>query len=68
MLEKLSLSDQEYDNMVKGIAIGVGLGILIGAILENVTFYFALGGVIGIIVSLIYSKYSKLKRKKNIIK
>ena len=39
-----------------------GIGTLVGLLLENVIFGFALGGVIGIILSFIYSYYTKVKK------
>lgn len=63
MLDKLSLTDKECENLAKGIAIGAGLGTLIGIIIDNVTFAFSFGGVVGIIGSLIYSTYIRYKKK-----
>lgn len=60
-LEKMILSDEDYEYLTKGIAIGVGTGVLIGAIVGNVTLTFAAGGVIGILSAFVYSIY---KRKK----
>lgn len=60
-LEKMILSDKDYEYLTKGIAIGVGTGVLIGTIVGNVTLTFAAGGVIGILSAFIYSIY---KRKK----
>lgn len=62
MLEKISLSDREYEMVTKGIAIGVGSGILLGAIVGKITLFFALGGVCGVIFSLIYAKQHKVKK------
>jgi len=63
MLEKFSLSEKEYENVAKGIAGGVGIGTLIGLIIGNVTLWFAIGGVLGIISSLIYSFFEKHTNK-----
>jgi uncharacterized membrane protein len=63
MLDKISLSEREYENVAKGIAGGVGIGTLIGLIIGNVTLWFAIGGVVGIISSLIYSSFVKHKNK-----
>ena len=60
MIEKIILSDEDYEYLTKGIAIGVGIGTLVGLLLENVIFGFALGGVIGIILCFIYSYYTKV--------
>lgn len=59
MLDKISLDEKEYDNLTKGLAAGVGIGIIIGACIGNVTLAFAAGGVIGIVSSLIYSYFTK---------
>ena len=66
MIEKIILSDQDYEYLTKGIAGGVGIGTLLGLLLENVIFGFALGGVIGIILSLIYSYYKKISKNKKL--
>ncbi len=66
MIEKIILSDQDYEYLTKGIAGGVGIGTLLGLLLENVIFGFALGGVIGIILSLIYSGYKKVSKNRNL--
>lgn len=59
MLEKIMLTDKEYENLGKGLAIGAGMGIIIGSIIDLTSFCFTLGGVLGILVSLIYSKFNK---------
>ena len=41
---------------------GFVIGTLVGLLLENVILGFASGGVIGIILSLIYSCYKKVKK------
>ncbi|AYE34177.1 hypothetical protein [Clostridium septicum] len=61
MLEKLSLSDEEYDYLAKCIAIGVGIGTFVGSLIGNVILGFAAGGVIGIVVSGIRFLSHKLK-------
>jgi len=62
MLDKLSLSERECENVAKGIAWGVGIGTLIGLITGNVILWFAVGGVAGIISSLTYSFFEKYKK------
>ena len=66
MLEKIMLSDTEYEYLTKEIAIGVGVGIGIvsGMVLEDIVLGFSAGGVIGIIVSFVYSYYKRLKKHK----
>lgn len=63
MLDKLVLSDKDYEYLTKGIAYGVGLGTLAGVIIGNITLAFAAGGVIGIISAGVYSYYKKLKKR-----
>ena len=63
MLEKISLSDRECEILAKGIAAGAGIGVLVGVFAENVPLTFSLGGVLGIIGSLIYCAYEKYKKK-----
>lgn len=65
MLEKIMLTDKEYENLAKGIAIGVGIGTIVGTILDNAVFFFAAGGVAGIIGSLIYSKIKEHQTKEH---
>ena len=64
MVEKIMLSDKEYEYLTKGIAIGVGIGIVSGMVLEDIVLGFSAGGVIGIIVSFVYSYYKRLKNHK----
>ena len=39
----------------------MGLGIIIGALAGDILFFFALGGILGIIGSGIFSFYKKVK-------
>ena len=66
MLDKLVLSDKDYEYLTKGIAGGVGLGVLVGLIVGNITLTFAAGGVIGIIMAIVYSYYKKWKKQHGI--
>lgn len=65
MLEKLILSDEDYDYLAKGIVIGAGIGILLGLFIDNIILTFSGGSVVGIILSLGYSFYRKSKSKFN---
>lgn len=67
MLDKLILSDTENEHLTKSIACGVGLGVIIGAIFNNVELGFAFGGVVGVISSLVYSYHKRYKIKHKII-
>ncbi|MGG5460307.1 hypothetical protein [Clostridium sp. B9] len=64
MLEKMILSDKECENITKSIAGGVGIGLSLGAIFNNPQFGFALGGVVGVIASLVYSLVKRSKENK----
>ena len=61
MWKKLILSEKDYEYLTKGLASGVGIGIIIGSLVGDVLFFFALGGVLGIIGSGIFSFYKKFK-------
>lgn len=66
MLNKLMLSDKDYEYLTKGIAMGVGLGMLVGVMVDEIILFFALGGVIGILRALIYSMTKNHKKKKEL--
>lgn len=61
MLEKMILSDKECEYLAKSIAGGVLIGLALGAIFNNPQFGFALGGVTGIVASLIYTLVKELR-------
>lgn len=63
LLEKLILSEQDYDYLAKGIALGAGIGILLGVFIEDIVLAFSACTVIGIVFSLGYSLYKKIKIK-----
>ena len=63
MWKKLILSEKDYEYLTKGLASGVGLGIIIGSLAGDVLFFFALGGVLGIICATIFSTIKKFKIK-----
>ncbi|MBU3090327.1 hypothetical protein KPL42_17815 [Clostridium gasigenes] len=62
MLEKTEITEEDYECLAKGIATGVGIGVLIGVFTGNIIFTFALGGVIGILMSLGCSFFRKYKK------
>ena len=68
MVEKIMLSDKEYEYLTKeiaiGVGVGIGIGIVSGMVLEDIVLGFSAGGVIGIIVSFVYSYYKRLKKHK----
>ena len=49
VLKKLILSEKDYEYLTKGLSSGVVLGIIVGALVEDILFFFALGGILGII-------------------
>lgn len=65
MLEKLILSDEDYDYLAKGIALGAGIGIFLGLFIDNIILAFSACSVIGIISAFLYSFYKKSKIKTN---
>ena len=69
VLEKMILSDKECEYLTKSIAGGVLIGLALGALFNNPQFGFALGGVTGIVSSLIYTlvKRAKIKSDKKLI-
>ena len=64
MVEKIMLSDKDYEYLTKGIASGVGIGTIIGMLKQAVQACSKAGGVIGIILSFVYSYYRKAKSHK----
>ena len=59
MWDKLMLNDKDYEILTKGIASGVFIGTIIGIITGEITLFFALGGIIGIVASTIISISNK---------
>ncbi len=57
------LSDKECEYITKSIAGGVLIGLALGALFNNPQFGFALGGVIGIVSSFIYTLVKRTKIK-----
>lgn len=64
MIKNIILSENDYECLTKAIAIGVGIGIITGLILDNVILFFALGGIIGIITSFIKCSITKFNKNK----
>ncbi len=61
MFKKLNLSEKYYEYLTKGLSSGVLLGIIIGTLVKDILFFFALGGILGIICAFIFSYYKKFK-------
>lgn len=62
LFEKANLTDYEYALVTKGIVFGVGIGTLLGAVIGEVTLFFSFGGVCGIISTLLYIFFKRLKK------
>lgn len=63
MWGKLILKEKDCEILTNGIASGIGIGILIGAIEGEVILLFSLGGIIGIIISSICIVLNNRKNK-----
>lgn len=61
MLEKLFLSERDYDYLAKSIILGVLIGIFIGIFIDNIILAFSACTAIGIFFSFLYSLYKKFK-------
>ena len=61
LFEWVLLSERDYEYLTKGIAAGVGLGVSVGVIAEDIILFFALGGVTGIIGASVLSIIKKSK-------
>lgn len=57
------LSDDEIKKLAMYLAYGAGIGIFIGIFTNNITLYFSLGSVIGIVVAGIVCFINKYKDK-----
>lgn len=61
MLEKLFLSEKDYDYLAKSIILGAIIGIFIGIVINNIVLAFSVCTAIGILLSFLYSLYKKFK-------
>ena len=64
LLKNIILSEKDYECLTKAIAMGVAIGTIIGAILDDVILFFALGGIIGIVTSFILCTIKKFNKNK----
>lgn len=53
--DKLNSTDDDITRISYGIAFGSGIGVVLGAIISNVPLGFSLGGVSGILISIVYN-------------
>lgn len=57
----MNLKGKEFEYITKAIALGVGIGISLGALLNNVSLFFAIGGATGIFGAFIFIMYKRVK-------
>ena len=65
-IDNLFLTDDEIKTLAIFLAYGVGLGILVGLFFSSVELYFALGGVISVLVSLFKIYIERIKKSNRI--
>lgn len=65
-IDNLFLTDDEIRTLAIFLAYGVGLGILVGMFLSKIELYFALGGVISVLVSLSKIYIERIKKPNEI--
>ncbi|MCI6692252.1 MAG: hypothetical protein MR510_07185 [Clostridium sp.] len=66
-IENLFLTEDEIKFLSIYLVYGVGLGILIGLFFSKIELFFALGGVISIIVSIGKIYIDRSKKSKELI-
>lgn len=66
-IENLFLTEDEIKFLSIYLVYGVGLGILIGLFFSKIELFFALGGVISIIVSISKIYINRSKKSKELI-
>ncbi|MDY6229190.1 hypothetical protein [Clostridium sp.] len=66
-IENLFLTEDEIKFLSIYLVYGVGLGILIGLFFSKIELFFALGGVISIIVSIGKIYINRSKKSKELI-
>lgn len=66
-IENLFLTEDEIKVLSIYLVYGVGLGILIGLFFSKIELFFALGGVISIIVSIGKIYINRSKKSKELI-
>lgn len=62
--DKLNSTDDDITRISYGIAFGSGIGVVLGAIISNVPLGFSLGGVSGILISIVYNFVVRSKKGK----
>ncbi|WP_315110153.1 hypothetical protein [Clostridium intestinale] len=62
--DKLNSTDDDITRISYGIAFGSGIGVVLGAVISNVPLGFSLGGVSGILISIVYNFVVKSKKGK----
>ncbi|SHI22151.1 hypothetical protein [Clostridium intestinale] len=62
--DKLNSTDDDITRISYGIAFGSGIGVVLGAVISNVPLGFSLGGVSGILISIVYNFVVRSKKGK----
>ncbi|WP_066889568.1 hypothetical protein [Clostridium nigeriense] len=65
-IDNLFLTDDEIKTLAIFLAYGIGLGVLVGLFFNNIELYFALGGVISVLVSLFKIYIERIKKSNRI--
>lgn len=66
-IENLFLTDDEIKVLSIYLVYGVGVGVVLGLFFNNIELFFALGGVISIIVSVLKVYINRSKKSKELI-
>lgn len=66
-IESLFLTDDEIKFLSIYLVYGVGLGTLIGLFFNKIELFFALGGVMSIVVSIFKIYINRNKKSKELI-
>ncbi|MCF0147010.1 MAG: hypothetical protein HUJ77_01290 [Clostridium sp.] len=66
-IENLFLTDDEIKVLSIYLVYGIGAGIVLGLFFSNIELFFALGGVISIIISVFKVYINRGKKSKELI-
>ncbi len=66
-IENLFLTEDEIKVLSIYLVYGVGVGVVLGLFFNNIELFFALGGVISIIVSVFKVYINRSKKSKELI-
>ena len=63
-MEKLILSEEDYDYLAKGIILGTIMGIIVGVFINDIILAFSIFTTLGLTLSILWAIYKKFKSKK----